>query len=195
MSVIGRILIKGGCVLSMDRSVGNHTEADVLIEDGRIREVGPGLRARDAEVIPAGDAIVMPGFVDTHRHAWKTLFRNLGRGGAGEKPVGPAIYGPHYGPDDVYAATLVGLLGAAEAGVTSVVDWADVLVDRAFLDAVTQAHADSGIRTVLAHAAPVWSETATVDLSQIDEVKDGRAANAYGAPDPSRFDLDKVASE
>lgn len=179
----------------MDRSVGNHTEADVLVEDGKIREIGPGLRARDAEVIDADDAIVMPGFVDTHRHAWKTLFRNLGRGGAGENQVGPAIYGPHFGADDVYAATLVGLLGAAEAGVTTVVDYADVLVDRSFLDAVLQAHDDSGMRTVLAHAAPVWSETATVDLSKIEAVSDRRLTHAYGAPDPSRFDLEQVASD
>ncbi|HEX6145223.1 MAG TPA: amidohydrolase family protein, partial [Acidimicrobiia bacterium] len=190
-----RILIKGGCVLSMDRSVGNHAEADLLVEDGRIREVGPNLRARDAEIVPAGDAIVMPGFVDTHRHAWKTLFRNLGRGGEGEKRVGPAIYGPHYGPDDVYAATLVGLLGALEAGVTTVVDWADILVDRSFLDAVVQAHADSGIRTVLAHAAPAWSEATLVDLSQTRSAEGGNVTHAYGAADPSRFDLDKAASD
>jgi len=193
--VTSRILIKGGCVLSMDRSVGNHTEADVLVEDGKIREVGPGLRARDADVIAADDAIVMPGFVDTHRHAWKTLFRNFGRGGAGEKPVGPAIYGPHHAPEDVYAATLVGLLGAAEAGVTTVVDWADILVDRTFLDAVLQAHSESGLRTVLAHAAPVWSETATVDSPRLAENRDGKTTHAYGAADPSRFDLDKVAAD
>jgi cytosine/adenosine deaminase-related metal-dependent hydrolase len=195
LNVTNRILIKGGCVLSMDRSVGNHTEADVLVEDGVIREIGPGLRARDAEVIPAFDTIVMPGFVDAHRHAWKTLFRNHGGGGAGERPIGPAIYGPHYGPDDVYAATLVGLLGAAEAGVTTVVDWADILVDDTFLEAVVQAHADSGIRTVLAHASPAWLETKEVDTSRIDGVDDGRVTHAYGSADPSRFDIDRVASD
>ena len=31
-----------------------------------------------------------------------------------------------YRPDDVYAATLIGLLGAAEAGITTVVDWSDI---------------------------------------------------------------------
>src|SRR5712671_3837117 len=38
-----RILIKGGVVLSLDRQVGDFVQADVLIEDGKIREVRPGV--------------------------------------------------------------------------------------------------------------------------------------------------------
>src|SRR5438876_405128 len=34
-----RVLIKGGIVLTLDRQVGDFAQADVLIEDGRIREV------------------------------------------------------------------------------------------------------------------------------------------------------------
>ena len=37
-----------------------------------------------------------------------------------------AAVGEHFGPEDVYAATLIGLLGAAEAGITTVVDWAEL---------------------------------------------------------------------
>ena len=72
---MSRILIRDGCVLTLGRT--NHPRADVLIDGGRIEEIGPGLRARDAQVIDADGAIVMPGFVDGHRHAWETLFRNL----------------------------------------------------------------------------------------------------------------------
>ena len=39
-----RLLIKGGTVLSLDRAVGNTVDADVLIEDGTIAEVGTSLR-------------------------------------------------------------------------------------------------------------------------------------------------------
>src|ERR687898_11745 len=35
------ILIKGGCVLSLDRAVGDFNEADVLIEGGKISAVRP----------------------------------------------------------------------------------------------------------------------------------------------------------
>ena len=183
----------------MDRSVGNHAVADVLVEDGVVAEVARGLRARDAEVIDGTDTIVMPGFVDTHRHAWKTLFRNLGGGGAGEKQVGPAIYGPHFRPDDAYAATLVGLLGAAEAGVTTVVDWSDIQVDPTFTDAVLSAHADSGIRTVFVHAAPMWTRDGANQVSSLADLmpEAGRPMTtvAYGPGDPSHFDLDAVAGE
>lgn len=65
----GRTLVRGGCVLTLGERTPNFPQADVLIEGDRIVEVGPGLRARGAEVIDATDAIVMPGLVDTHRHA------------------------------------------------------------------------------------------------------------------------------
>src|SRR5919106_1131421 len=75
------------------------------------------LRARDAEQVDASDTIVMPGFVDSHRHVWTSLFRNLGDGDPRTAVRAPAwVVGDHYGAEDVYAATLVGLLGAAAAG-------------------------------------------------------------------------------
>ena len=75
---MSRILLEGGCVLSLERKVGNFRRADVLIDDDVVSEIGENLRARDAEVIDASDTIVMPGFVDTHRHLWESLFRGRG---------------------------------------------------------------------------------------------------------------------
>jgi hypothetical protein len=40
-----RILLKGGIVLTLDRQVGDFTQADVLIEDGKIREIRPNIAA------------------------------------------------------------------------------------------------------------------------------------------------------
>src|SRR5262245_58070233 len=59
-----RILIKGGVVLSLDREVGDFAQADVLIEDGKIREVRPDVTAADAAVVDAANRIVIPGFID-----------------------------------------------------------------------------------------------------------------------------------
>ncbi|HEX2031633.1 MAG TPA: amidohydrolase family protein [Actinomycetota bacterium] len=140
-----RFLLRGGCVLTLGAKTPNFRRADVLIDDGRVAEVGPGLRARDAEVVDAADAIVMPGFVDTHRHARRSLHRNLGDGSPAGDAAVPAT------PDDVYAATLIGLLGAVEAGITTVVDWHDAGVDDSSAEAALQAHTDAGLRTVLVH--------------------------------------------
>ncbi len=72
-----RILIKGGVVLSLDRQVGDFAQADVLIEDGKIREVRPGVAAADAAVVDAVNRIVIPGFIDTHHHFYQGILRNI----------------------------------------------------------------------------------------------------------------------
>ena len=169
-----RTLIRGGCVLTLGVKSPNFTQADVLIDDDRVAEVGPGLRARDAEVVDATDTIVMPGFVDTHRHAWKSLFRNLG-----ESDPGGEAHGHRFQPEDVYAATLIGLLGAVEAGITTVVDWSDIQIDDAYTDAALQAHADAGLRTVFVHGSPDRTVGTAGPLTTI----------AFGADEPGQDGL------
>ena len=141
---MSKLLLRGGCVLTMGVKTQNHAAADVLIDGETIAEIGQGLRARDAEVVDATDTIVMPGFVDTHRHACRALFRNLGASIPGSTPVSSASFGDHYTSDDVYAATLIGLLGAVEAGITTVVDRFDARTDVAAAEAALQAHTRFG---------------------------------------------------
>jgi cytosine/adenosine deaminase-related metal-dependent hydrolase len=73
--VTERILIKGGIVLTQDDALGELNGADVLVEDDRIAEVGRDLSVADARVIDAAGDIVIPGFIDTHRHTWETSIR------------------------------------------------------------------------------------------------------------------------
>ena len=68
-----KTLIRGGTVVSMDPQIGDLT-GDILIEDDKIVAVEPNIRA-DADVIDASDSIVIPGFVDTHRHTWEAAIR------------------------------------------------------------------------------------------------------------------------
>src|SRR5690349_16757151 len=73
-----QILVKGGTVLSLDPKVGDFDVADVLIDGATIAAVGPNLSARaDAAIVDASHAIVMPGFIDTHRHMWEGPLRNI----------------------------------------------------------------------------------------------------------------------
>ena len=73
-----RTLLKDGTVITMDKELGNFTRADVLIEGSKIAAVGPNLEANGADVIDASNMIVMPGFIDTHRHLWEGILRNIG---------------------------------------------------------------------------------------------------------------------
>lgn len=191
-----RTLIRGGWVLTLGTRSANFEQADVLVADGRVAEVGPRLRARDAEPIDAASSIIMPGFVDTHRHAWKSLFRNIGDEWRveGASPS-PSVYGPHHQPDDVYAATLVGLLGAAEAGITTVVDWADIPSGEEYAEAALQAHADTGLRTVFAYASPEWDDRAGSIAETLGRLSPGeRTTIALGSAEPGP-DITAVEAE
>ena len=70
-----RLFIRNGFVVSMDPDVGEIPNGDVLVEDGVIVEIGRGLEVGDAEEVDATGMIVMPGFVDTHRHTWQAPWR------------------------------------------------------------------------------------------------------------------------
>ena len=50
-----RTVLKDGCVLSVDRNVGNFRQADVLIEGSKIAAVGPHLGAAPPELADQGD--------------------------------------------------------------------------------------------------------------------------------------------
>jgi cytosine/adenosine deaminase-related metal-dependent hydrolase len=173
-----RFLLKGGTVLTLGAKTPNFNVADVIVEGGVITEVGQGLRGRDAEVIDASNTIVMPGFVDSHRHVSRSLLRNEGD---------QAVSAGGYGPDDVYASTLVGLLGALESGITTVVDWSDIEVDEGHSEAALQAHSDSGLRTVFVHT----------DLAVLEAVTQRAALStpAFKTHMPSNEARDSVATE
>lgn len=60
------ILIKNGRVL--DPATGTDGIADVLVEEGRIRAVEPGILAEADRILDADGCFVMPGFIDLHVH-------------------------------------------------------------------------------------------------------------------------------
>ena len=60
------LLIRNGRVI--DPAAGRDEVADVWIEDGTVKAVGPGIAAADARVFDATGLIVAPGFLDMHVH-------------------------------------------------------------------------------------------------------------------------------
>ncbi|MBB6350606.1 amidohydrolase family protein [Nonomuraea muscovyensis] len=143
------IVIRNGVVVDTEPQPVVLGTVDVRVEDGRIAEVGPGLRAApDAEVIDASGRIVLPGFVDTHRHTWQAGIRaidpDMTMAGYLQRVLGELA--PAHGPEEVYAGTLAGALECLDSGVTTLVDWANAQFTRAHTDAGVRALRDSGIR-------------------------------------------------
>jgi cytosine/adenosine deaminase-related metal-dependent hydrolase/ribose/xylose/arabinose/galactoside ABC-type transport system permease subunit len=158
-----QILFKGGTVLTMDPSLGNFRNADVLIQGTKILTIGPDLAVNGAEVIDASNMIVMPGFVDTHRHIWEGLLRNVGADTPLEGREGYIRYvlgkfAPSFRPQDAYVGNLVSALGALNAGITTLLDWSHIQGSPEHTDAVIKALQDSGMRAVFAYGFPWWGD-------------------------------------
>ncbi len=155
-----RLLIRNGFVVSMDPDIGEIASGDVLVEDGKIADVGREISVTEAEVIDATGMIVMPGFVDTHRHLWQTPVR-------GVLPcctldhyfaVMLGSVGGHYRPEDVYIGNYAGSLEALNGGVTTILDWSHISNTPEHSDAAIQGLRDAGIRAVYAHGVPTGGE-------------------------------------
>src|SRR5271156_3615513 len=143
-----RTLISGGTVVTVDPQLGDLATGEVLIEDGSIVAVGPDLGVTDAEVIDATDRLVLPGLVDTHRHTWQALFRNI----ASDWTLAHYFTGLHgmlsqlYRPEDTYSGNLIGTLEALDSGITTLLDWSHNLNSPEHTDAAVDAVVESGAR-------------------------------------------------
>src|SRR5213594_3683328 len=145
-----RVLLKGGVVLTMDPRLGDFEKADVLIEGSKIAAVGPNLPA-GAPTIDASNMIVMPGFVDTHRHIWQGQLRNILPNGRLDpdyfRDVGASARNA-YRPEDVYVGDSLSAWGAINAGITTLLDWSHISNSPEHSDAAVQGLRESGIRAV-----------------------------------------------
>ncbi|MEV7283115.1 amidohydrolase family protein [Streptomyces sp. NPDC093252] len=204
-----KTLLTGGTVLSMDPAVGDLARGDVLIEDGVIVQVAAQIDAAGAgagtEVIDATDRIVMPGFVDNHRHTWQTTFRGIGADWTFAE-WDAAIHGTvksHYRPDDVYWAVLLGRLEALHSGVTTMLDWFHCTLSPAHADAAVAALRDAPGRSIFCYGAgwgtpdPVEAEIRRVrgGLAGDGAAGDGLLTMAYGLRGPQDTGVEGLARE
>ncbi|UYN89324.1 MAG: amidohydrolase family protein [Anaerolineales bacterium] len=151
-----RKLIKSAAVLSMDPQVGNQLNYDILIEGDKIVQVARGIYDAGAEEIDGSGMLAMPGFVDAHHHMWLGVLRNMGAEYMVSQQVfdgtRQATLADSFSPEDVYASTLASAINAIDAGITTVLDHAN-LPTADHLAANAKALAEAGLRTVLAAPA------------------------------------------
>jgi 5-methylthioadenosine/S-adenosylhomocysteine deaminase len=154
--VTDRTLIKDAIVLTQDPELGELPQADILVEDDRIAAVGPNLQAADAKVIDAAGDIVIPGFIDTHRHTWETSIRTSAPDYTLGAYFGAILdkFAPNYRADDVLAANRWGAIECANAGITTLVDWSHIMNTPDHADAAVEGLKDAGIRSVFAFGFP-----------------------------------------
>ncbi len=151
-----KTLLQQGCVLTLDPTIGNFRRADLLIDGTRIAAVGPNLSVADAQVIDASEMIVMPGFIDTHRHIWEGILRNIAPDARLEEYLANilGVLAPVYRPQDAYAGNLLSAFGAIDAGITTLLDWSHIQNTPEHSDAVISALRESGLRCVFAYGTP-----------------------------------------
>src|ERR1700742_1033311 len=121
----GSYLIKGATVVSVDPAIGIVNNCDVLIKEGFIAAVGPDIAALpDSTIIDGTDAIVSPGFVDTHRHTWQTQLRTI----TADYVLSDYfvnirnIWGSCYTAQDAYIGNYCGALESVDNGITFLID-------------------------------------------------------------------------
>src|SRR5215469_8385527 len=170
-----RVLLKGGTIISLDGQVGDLAQGDVLIEGKRIAAVASNIAASDAVIIDASNTIVIPGFIDAHRHSWEGQLRRI-------NPNAPTLaaysaathlsFAKAYRPQDIYVGNLVTALGCIDAGITCVIDNSHNARSARHSDEAIRALMDSGIRAVHASGAPQagdWDKQWPQDLARLQK--------------------------
>ncbi|MFC9502839.1 amidohydrolase family protein [Streptomyces sp. NPDC057002] len=148
------LLIRNAHLLTMAPELGDISGGDLLVEGDRITAVASHLDApANTEEIDATGCIVIPGFVDTHRHMWQAILR-------GRTPhdtlrdyfqhvlleLGPALTA-----DDLRLAGLLGARAALASGVTTVQDISNIQATPEHSDALIEGLKESGLRVVFAY--------------------------------------------
>ncbi|MEU9118337.1 amidohydrolase family protein [Streptomyces sp. NPDC048506] len=161
-----RLLLRDGLVIDTEPHPHARPHTDVLIEDGRIAAVGPDLTpdAPDPglEVIDARALIVLPGFVDTHRHLWQAVLRSAAVDESLDGYLSRILgdLAGRFTPAEVGTGNLLGALECLDAGITTVQDFSHVQYSPDHSAAAIEALREAGIRAVFGYGYPVFDETA-----------------------------------
>ncbi len=161
-----RTVIDNGLVVTMDPRRTVFARGHVVVEAGRITQVGSGpaaLAERDT-VIDAAGCAVLPGFVNTHHHLASTLLRGL----MSDRPLqvmmdaGSPTMALHRAQDEpeCYAGALLAAAELTRSGVTTTTDSQAPWKGMRKNDGSLRAASESGLRVV--HSPAFVNRTAMV---------------------------------
>ena len=184
------IIIKNAYVLTMDPDLGDLKNGVVVIEDGKISEIGKETKESAETIIDAKNSVVMPGLVNTHTHAAMTLFRgyadDMQLAEWLEKCIWPVE--AQLTAEDVYKGSLLACLEMIKSGTTS---FADMYF---YMDETAKAVEQSGLRASLSHGLiELWNkERGENDLKEgrrfvraWQGAANGRISTMYGPHAPN----------
>jgi len=187
-----RFVIENGLVITMERGEPLAFNGDVLVDGSVIRDIAPSIPLQDCERIDARDMLVLPGFVDTHRHVWQTQLRGVAADWTLLDYVVEMrfVFGALYSPDDAWLGNYAGALEALDAGVTTLVDHSHILNSPDHSDAAIRGLTDAGIRAVFCYgmyANPVRDDAGNMTAS-------GFETPAWHFDDARRVRADRLSS-
>lgn len=141
------LLIRNATLLTMDARLGTLSQGDVEVRDGQIIAVAAHHSAAGAQIIDARGMLLIPGLVDAHWHLWNSGLRNYAPT-AERQPYFKAMaaVSQRFTPALSYLGVRIGLAQAAEAGITTVNNWAHNLRSPEHASAELNAMAESGLR-------------------------------------------------
>ncbi len=163
MSASGALLIRHARVLALDDAGHDWQDADVVITDRRIVDIGPGAAARwagpVARNIDARGMLAMPGLINAHFHSPGNLMKGCLDGMPLELFMLHEVPPLAAGGDTqrlMYVRTQLGAVEMLRRGITCVHDDAYhvPVATCEGIDAVMQAYADAGIRATVAIDQP-----------------------------------------
>lgn len=171
------LVLRGGYVLRSTHTQEVPVQADVLIIDGVITQIGQIDGApEEVEQFDAAGKLLIPGMINAHYHSHDTL----AKGTLEEEPLEywrllalPPQF-PKRSREEVKARTLIGAYECLRSGITTVQDMVTLFpFDPEHLDAVIEAYEEIGLRAVVGlqyadkkgiSTIPYWQEVFPEEL-------------------------------
>lgn len=150
------IWIRGGTLLDVIN--GSVVEGDVLIgADGQIAALGTFPAPESATILDARGCAVLHGLVNAHTHLSQTFMRGLGDDKKLLDWLKNVIWKLQAAmtPEDVYLATLLGLVENVTCGVIALTEHHKMVNSPAHSDAALRAYIEFGLPTLFAYG---WND-------------------------------------